>query len=288
MHTEDNGGAASTDVPMIKVAAVQCSADFGEVEENRQKLARLVHETANGGAKLVVLPELAIHGNVSQDMRYVWHLPGRPIDPALRGRDPLSFAETVPGISTDHFAALAKELGIYLTIPVLERAADDSSQSRALPRLYNAVCVASPQGKLVAHYRKLNPWPITEQSWATPGDRGLQTFDTEFGRIGLAICYDIHTILEHYAGEKLWALLFPSAWVDEEHPADWFWHRLPGEVAKFNHYLVGANWSVDAPQPWRGYGFSTIVAPDGRVLATAKSLLGSEIVYAELVRAKNG
>jgi predicted amidohydrolase len=53
-------------------------------------------------------------------------------------------------------------------------------------------------------------------------------------------------------------------------------------VAKFNHYVIGANWSVDKKQEWFGYGFSTIVAPDGKVVATASSLHGSEIVYAEL------
>jgi predicted amidohydrolase len=57
-------------------------------------------------------------------------------------------------------------------------------------------------------------------------------------------------------------------------------------VGKFKHYVIGANWSVDEPQNWRGYGFSTIISPEGQVLASAKSLYGSEIVYAELNVAK--
>jgi len=100
--------------------------------------------------------------------------------------------------------------------------------------------------------------------------------------VGLAICYDIHTILEKYKDQHLWALLYPIAWVDSDHPADWFWHRLPQRVAKFNHYLIGANWSVDQKQNWFGYGFSVVIDPKGKVIASAKSLYGSEIVYAEI------
>ena len=61
----------------------------------------------------------------------------------------------------------------------------------------------SPRGQLVAHYRKLTPWPTPEKSWATAGDRGVQTYDTEYGRVGLGICFDIHTILEKYEPQHL-------------------------------------------------------------------------------------
>ena len=282
----------------VKVAAIQCSSDLGAVDANRQKLAALVRQAAAKGAKIVVLPETAITGYVSQDLRQNWHLPGRPIEPAFRGRDPLPFAETVPGVSSEQFCALAKELKIYLTIPLLERVGDlpptvslgagepPAVFTGKLPKLFNTVCLASPEGKLVAHYRKLNPWPYPEKSWATPGDRGLATFDTEYGRVGLAICFDIHTILEQYRAEKLWALRYPIAWVDDEHPAEWYFHRLPARVGEFRHYLIGANWSVDQPQRWRGYGFSTIIDPAGKVVASAKSLHGSEIVLAEIEAAQ--
>lgn len=266
----------------VKVAAVQCSSDLGDVAGNTKKLTALVREAAQGGAKIIVLPETAITGYVSQDLRWNWHVVGRPIEKEFRGKNPQPYAETVPGRSTDHFAALAKELKVYLTIPLLERV----GQAPEDVQFFNTVCLANPEGKLVAHYRKLNPWPIPEKSWATPGDRGLQTFDTEYGRVGLAICFDIHTILERYADQKLWTLLYPIAWVDEEHPAEWYYHKLPERVGKFKHHVIGANWSVDRPQPWRGYGFSTIISAEGRVLATAKSLHGSEIVYADLPTAK--
>jgi predicted amidohydrolase len=234
----------------VKVAAIQCSSDLGDVDGNRRKLTRLIEEAAGNGAKIVVLPEAAITGYLSQDLKTNWHLPGWPLAADFAGKRPDGFAEPVPGPSTQHFGALAKRLGIYLTVPIVEV---DQPAGQA-KRYFNTVCLVAPSGEMVAHYRKLTPWPHPEQSWATPGDRGVQFYDTEYGRVGLAICFDIHTILEKYEPHKIWALLYPIAWVDDEHPADWFWHKLPARVAKFHHYVIGANWSVDQKQTWRGYG----------------------------------
>lgn len=266
----------------VKVAAVQCPSDLGDIDANTRRLTRLIETAAAAGAKFVVLPETAITGYLSQDLKTNWHLPDWPLEKVFAGKDPRPFAQTVPGPATDHFAALARKLGIYLTIPLLEKLPGLAAE----PKLFNTVCLASPQGELVGHYRKLTPWPHPEQSWATAGDRGVQTCDTEYGRVGLAICYDIHTILEKYEPHKIWSLFYPIAWGDDDHPAEWFWHRLPERLKPFHHYLIGANWSVarKSKNNWKGYGFSTILGPDGRVISTAKSLYGEEIVYAEIER----
>lgn len=268
--------------PLVKVASIQCSSDLGDVAGNRKKLTALVEEAAKNGARIVVMPEAAITGYLSQDLKTNWHLAGWPMEKGFVGKDPTGFAETVPGESTAHFAALSKRLGIYLTVPLVEVEAGKDGKPAKNPKFYNTVCLVSPKGELVAHYRKLTPWPYPEKSWATPGDLGVATYQTEYGLVGLAICFDIHTILEKYQPHHIWALLYPIAWVDDEHPADWFWHRLPERIKPFNHYVIGANWSVDQKQAWRGYGFSTIYSPKGDVLATAKSLYGSEIVYADI------
>jgi predicted amidohydrolase len=265
----------------VKVAAIQCSSDLGAVASNRKKLTALIEEAAKEGARIIVLPEAAVTGYLSQDLKTNWHVPGKPLAAAFKGKDPADFAEPVPGESTKYFAALAKKLDVYLTVPLVEMVQPPKG-AKGEPKYFNTVCLMSPKGEMVAHYRKLTPWPHPEQSWAAPGDRGVQVYDTEYGRVGLGICFDIHTILEKYQDQKLWALLYPIAWVDNDHPADWFWHRLPKRVAPFKHHLIGANWSVDEPQKWRGYGFSVILDADGKVVATAKSLYGSEIVYATL------
>jgi predicted amidohydrolase len=257
----------------VKVAAIQCSSDLGEIEKNSKKLEELTIQAAKEGAKIVVWPETAVTGYLSQDNKENWHLKNWPIESQFTGKDPTPFAESKDGKSVKRFAKLAKEQGIYLTIPFLEIENG---------KFYNTVCLANPKGDIVAHYRKLTPWPLPEKSWATAGNRGIQTYDTEYGRVGLGICFDIHTILEKYQNQKLWALLYPIAWVDVEHPAEWFQHRLTERVKPFNLHVIGANWSVDKKQSWRGYGFSTIINNKGEIASQAKSLYGSEIVYANL------
>jgi len=275
-HAEDSSAA---EVPStVRVAAIQCSSEFGAVEANRAKLTGLVREAAAAGAKFIVLPEAAITGYLSQNLRVNWHVEGLPLEPRFEGVDPKDAAEFVPGPSTEHFARLADELNVWLTVPLLE--ADD--RMRRARRYFNTVCLVSPAGELVAHYRKLTPWPYPEQSWATAGDRGVQTADTPYGRVGLAICFDIHTILDRYEEHDLWTLLYPIAWVSGEHPTAWFGRALPAKVARYGLNVVGANWSVDRPYDWYGYGYSTIIAADGTVLAQAKTREGSEIIYADL------
>ena len=267
----------------VKVAAVQCSAEQGSISANSRKATALVRSAARSGAKIIVLPELCLTGYLSQDGKTNWHLPGHPIEPEYLGRNPSPIAQSVPGPLTRHFCRLAKELGIYLTIPFIEV---DATQPQ--PRYFNTICLADPHGKLVAHYRKIEPWPHAEKSWATPGNRGLQTFDTEYGRVGLAVCFDIHHVVQRYRERHLWALLYSVAWADSDYPAEWFYHGLPDKVrTQLHHHVVAANWSVDHPQKWRGFGFSEVISKEGKVLAAAKSVFGSEIVFADLPVAKS-
>src|SRR5215207_3906338 len=124
--------------PTVKVAAIQCSSDIGDVAGNTKKLTALVKEAAKAGAKIVVLPETAITGYLSQDLKTNWHVKGMPIEDRFKGKDPKDSAEEVPGASTKHFCALAKELGIYLTIPLLE---SDFKHGKNDPRYFNTVCL---------------------------------------------------------------------------------------------------------------------------------------------------
>ena len=260
----------------VLVAAIQCHSRFGDPAGNREHLAELVRRAARKGARIVVLPETAVTGYLSADLKRTWQAGNRPVSAGLVGVSPAAAAETVPGPSTRMFARLADELDIYLTVPLLEA-------DRKTGCYYNTSVLLGPDGRMLIHYRKRDPWPWAERGWATPGDRGNPVVDTPFGRLGLLICFDIHRQAEVMGRLKVDVLLYSIAWV-EDAGSDWFAACLPA-IARANGFnIVAANWTVP-PEPapnWHGYGQSRIIDAAGNLLAAVKDNLGEEIVYAEL------
>ena len=259
--------------PAVTVAAVQMRNEFGQFEANADRLTAWVHAAADAGAKLVVAPECAIPGYASDDLRQVWHAAGRPIDPWFRGRDVMTAAEPVPGPTTDRFARLARDRGVYLLVGLIEKSGRDA---------YNASVLLSPGGEIVGHHRKRWPWPAVEPAWATPGDLPPVMCQTPFGRVGVAVCYDIHRVKRLYRPGSLWALLFPAAWVDVEPPDLHFDRRFPAVARVLGCHVVFANRCLGRGARWFGSGESTIYHADGRVAARSPERFEEGLVLAEL------
>jgi len=267
---------AGRSAPTVRVAAVQAHSKFGDPAGNRKTLAKQITAAAAGGAKIVVLPETAVTGYMPADLKRTWQVPLRAISTGLVGVDPKDAAETVPGPSTKFFGLLASKLGIYLTVPLLE-------VDRKTGLYYNTSVLVGPDGRILLHYRKRNPWPWAEKGWADEGDRGNPVVDTPLGRLGLLICFDIHEQAKIMGRLKVDILLYSIAWVDDK-DSPWFDKQLPA-IARANGFsMIAANWTVPAtPKPtWHGYGQTRIIAADGKILVKATDDLKEEIVYAEL------
>ena len=128
---------------------------MGTLKRNSRKIRELAKEAAGAGAKIIVFPEAALTGYLSQDILTNWHLEGWPIAlPFPRSKDPAPYAVRVPSDITNEFCQLSKELNVYIALPFVEI---DDSESRANPKYYNTVILLSPLGEIVAHYRKNNP-----------------------------------------------------------------------------------------------------------------------------------
>ena len=63
----------------VMVALVQIASNLGEITRNVAKLEDACRRAAAGGAKIIVLPETAITGYLSQDLAANWQVPGRPL-----------------------------------------------------------------------------------------------------------------------------------------------------------------------------------------------------------------
>jgi formamidase len=165
-----------------------------------------------------------------------------------------SSAEEIPGSITERLAGMARHFQVWLQPGSLYERAGDS--------IYNTALVFSPQGELVARYRKLFPW----RPWETtaPG-RDFCTFDIpKVGCFGLCICYDgwfpevIRTLT--WMGAEV--ILHPSLSSTIDRPAELI---LEQAHAIFNQcYMVNPNLA-----PAGGTGRSIIVDPHGRILQQA-------------------
>ena len=260
----------------VRVAAVQCASEFGDPAANRQALARRVADAADHGAKIVVLPETAVTGYMSYDIRTTWRVGGREVSQGLEGVDPSPVAETVPGPSTEFFGPIAARHGIYLTVPLLEA-------DRRTGQFFNTSLLLGPDGRVLIHYRKRNPWPWAEKGWATDGDLGNPVADTPYGRLGVLICFDIHRQATVMREKKIDILLYSIAWVDGR-GSTWYSTELPGIARAGGFHIVAANWTVPKePMPqWYGYGQSRVIDSGGNVLAKADGDLEECTVYADL------
>ena len=299
----------------VKVASIQAPSVLGDVKTNVDRFSKLVVEAAESGAKICVLPEAALTGYSSQDFNHSWCVPQKSredrLDKKFIQHDPHKAAQPKDGEIVQHFKKLCKELSIYCTVPyveVVESEPKDESQSGYFEwypyRYYNAITLVSPKGEAVAHYRKTNLWPYYDNPWATAGDN-IVTYQTEYGKVGLGVCFDIHKILPEYKEENIWSLLYCIAWVDDKEFL-WFHEHLPKRLRdeEIPYNVIGCNWSVtkqktimsyqndddeigeeknvDIKYDWYGYGKTTIYGPYGKILSTAKSQFDNEIIFAEI------
>ncbi len=154
---------ASSSFPNVMVASVQMEPRIGRKEDNVARSIAFIDRAAAEGAALVVLPELVNTGYVFASRTEAFAL-----------------AETLPdGPTTLAWIDAARRNRIYIVAGIAERDGD---------RLYNSAVVIGPEGWLGV-YRKLHLWG-DEHLFFEAGDKGLPLFHTQWGRLGVAICYD--------------------------------------------------------------------------------------------------
>ena len=86
-----------------------------------------------------------------------------------------------PGPLTERLGGIARETGTVAR-PGLDL------RARGRRAIYNTAVAISPDGDLVARYRKVFPWQPHES--CAPGDASSPSTSPDVGRVGLVICYD--------------------------------------------------------------------------------------------------
>jgi predicted amidohydrolase len=91
-------------------------------------------------------------------------------------------AEKVPGAVATPFLNFAKTHKCYVICPTYSRVGDN---------IYIAAVLIDRSGKVIGQYNKIRPTDGEIASGVRPGQLDPPVFDTDFGKIGIQICFDI-------------------------------------------------------------------------------------------------
>lgn len=153
---------------MVHVGLIQRSASL-DPDENLRDTVADVERAAAQGAQIICTQELFRSQYFCQSE-----------DHAM-----FDLAETIPGPSTEAFAAVAKQHNVVIVASLFEK--------RAAGLYHNTAVVLDADGTLLGLYRKMHipDDPLFyEKFYFTPGDLGFRVFETRYANIGVLICWD--------------------------------------------------------------------------------------------------
>lgn len=245
---------------MVRVACIQMEPHVGENAQNLARSLELCEQAVQGGARLLVLPELCNSGYVFESRT-----------------EARACSEEIPsGPASSAWASFCRTNDVYLVAGIAERAGE---------QLFNSSIVIGPEG-YIGTFRKVHLWN-RENLFFEPGDLGFPVFHTPIGRIATFICYD-GWFPEAYRACALNGadiICIPTNWVPipgqaEGSPA--MATVLAQANAHSNSVYIAAADRVgtERDQPFNGQ--SVIVSYTGWPLAGPASPDKEEILYADL------
>ena len=160
----------------VRVVSIGFDTNIGE--SNKEEVYNIVDAEGVKGADIIILPE-------------TW-----------RGQQP----EPIDGDTVHELGALSKKNQVYIICPIYRL----SGQKR-----YNSAILLDRQGQVACVYDKVYPY-WSEFDLEPPVEPGKDSpvFETDFGRIGMAICFDSNfpEVWKRMADQGAELILWPSAY----------------------------------------------------------------------------
>ena len=238
----------------FKVSVVQMDILFGDPEGNIAKAIPLIRQSAENGAKVVVLPELWTTGYSYDNLREV---------------AASHMQATAAAISKS-----ARDNRLYIigsTVEIKDNA------------LHNTCSVVGPRG-LIGQYSKVHLFRLLDEDKFFRAGNSYSVYKTELGIIGTAICYDIRfpELCRSIALAEAGVLFVPAEW---PYPRISHWRNLLIARAIENQmFVVGCN-RVGTDKKSKYFGHSLIADPAGEVIVEggeSEELLTGELDFEKL------
>ncbi|MFC1552813.1 carbon-nitrogen hydrolase family protein [Candidatus Latescibacterota bacterium] len=133
-------------------------------------------------------------------------------------------AEKLSGTIINEFASIAKKYNSYIICPV---------HTINKNKIYNSAVLIDRDGNIQGQYDKIHPTEGECDSGTTPGSSPPPVFKTDFGTIGILICYDINWMQEWRSLKEQGAeiVFWPSAYPGSRMLSSYAWI--------YKYYIVG-------------------------------------------------
>lgn len=132
-----------------------------------------------------------------------------PLIGLSRGKNDIDAMWDLAGYSTEILTAITNMAVSYNinivagSMPIIEH-----------DELYNVAYLCRRDGTVESQY-KIHPTPSEKRDWAMLGGDTLRCFETDFGRVGILICYDVEfPELSRILSEKEMEILLVPFWTD--------------------------------------------------------------------------
>lgn len=253
---------------MNNYSVAVCQMDSQDDKQKNLKLAgEMIAENASKGAKVIAFPETM--NFMGKGQRYL--------------------AETIPGETTDFLCSKAKEHGIWIV-------------SGSFPEVHesgkplNTLVLIDSMGNIRCKYSKLHMFDVEidngpsyrESDYNTAGNE-IVLADTELGRLGFAICYDLRfgEMFRLMALNGAQVIFVPSSFTMNTGKDHWE-ALLRARAIENGVYIVAPN-QIGKKTNMIAYGKSMVIDPWGDVIARASDKPGSimaeiDLGYIERVR----
>ena len=273
---------------LYKIALCQMSVT-DDKGQNLRNMAGHVEEAARNGARIVCLPEI---WNSPYDMK------------RLAG-----YAEPADGPSATLMGDLARRYEIYLiggSIPEIGPAGEAEAPAAAAelaeaaataanankggepPRMYNTSLVFGPSGDVIAKHRKAHLFNVNiekgirfnESDFFMAGE-GATAFETDFGTVGLAICFDLRfpEMFREMAGAGAHIVFLPASFNMTTGPAHWD-TLIKARALDNQIYFAACSAARNLDASYISWGHSCVATPWGEYCACADAR--ESIVYATI------
>ena len=253
----------------IKIAAIQMST-VADKMENVRTVKTYLEKIKDANPDFVILPEMFCCPYQTENF---------PI-----------YAEKEGGPVWQQLSGYAKQYGIYLI-------GGSMPEKDAEGNVYNTSYIFDREGKQIGKHRKVHLFDIDvkggqtfkESDTLTAGDSDT-VFDTEFGKIGVMLCFDIRfpELSRMMVNDGAKVIFVPAAFNMTTGPAHW---ELSFRTRALDNqiYMVGCAPARDVSAGYISWGHSIVTDPWGRVtdmLDEKKGILLAELDmdYEEQVR----